>query len=204
MANVSLLATVADQAASQQAGGAASIMPTGVILPYGASNAPNGWLLCDGSAISRTTFANLFAIVGTSFGTGDGSTTFNLPDLRGRFPRFNDSMGSQGVSGVPAAGAASRDTGRVLGSAQTTTTKQQNVGMIAGSNVGNKTFGTVEQNATAYATTSAPGTLLIRIDNVVADTRNNDVTYTRTLTSGDVGAAETRPINLSVNAIIKI
>ena len=127
MANVSLLATVADQAASQQAGGTASILPTGVILPYGASNAPNGWLLCDGSAVSRTTFASLFAVLtanGTTFpyGSGDGSTTFNLPDLRGRFPRFNDSMGNQGISGVPAAGAASRDTGRVLGSAQTQAT----------------------------------------------------------------------------------
>ena len=57
---------------------------TGTILPTVATSAPTGWLLCDGSAVSRTTYANLFTIVGTAFGTGDGSTTFNLPDLRGR------------------------------------------------------------------------------------------------------------------------
>src|SRR6185503_20590605 len=46
--------------------------------------APSGWLNCDGSAVSRTTYANLFAAIGTTFGAGDGSTTFNVPDLRGR------------------------------------------------------------------------------------------------------------------------
>jgi len=53
---------------------------------YGGSSAPTGWLLCDGSAISRTTYAVLFAVISTSYGAGDGSTTFNVPDLRGRIP----------------------------------------------------------------------------------------------------------------------
>ena len=57
---------------------------TGTILPTVATSAPAGWLLCDGSAVSRTTYANLFTLVGTTFGAGNGSTTFNLPDLRGR------------------------------------------------------------------------------------------------------------------------
>lgn len=57
---------------------------TGTILPTVATSAPAGWLLCDGSAVSRTTYANLFNLVGTTFGAGDGSSTFNLPDLRGR------------------------------------------------------------------------------------------------------------------------
>ena len=57
---------------------------TGTILPTVATSAPTGWLLCDGSAVSRTTYANLFNMVGTTFGAGNGSTTFNLPDLRGR------------------------------------------------------------------------------------------------------------------------
>jgi len=61
------------------------ICPTGSILMYGAATAPTGWLLCDGSAVSRTTYADLFAIIGTTFGVGNGSTTFNLPDLRDRF-----------------------------------------------------------------------------------------------------------------------
>lgn len=56
--------------------------PIGSIIPYGGATAPSGWFLCQGQAVSRTTYADLFAAIGTSFGTGDGSTTFNLPDLR--------------------------------------------------------------------------------------------------------------------------
>ncbi|MGE5476572.1 MAG: phage tail protein [Bacteroidales bacterium] len=59
-------------------------VPTGSVLPYCSSTLPSGWLLCDGAAVSRTTYARLFGVLGTAFGAGDGSTTFNLPDLRGR------------------------------------------------------------------------------------------------------------------------
>lgn len=62
------------------------LVPTGAIMPYAASTPPTGWLLCDGSAVSRTAYARLFAVIGTTYGAGDGSTTFNLPNLRGRFP----------------------------------------------------------------------------------------------------------------------
>ena len=55
-------------------------------LPYAGSSVPNGWLTCDGTAVSRTTYAALFAAISTLYGTGDGSTTFNLPDIRQRFP----------------------------------------------------------------------------------------------------------------------
>lgn len=61
-----------------------AVVPTGVQLPYAGSAPPTGFLLCDGSAVSRTTFAALFAVAGTKYGAGDGSTTFNLPDKRGR------------------------------------------------------------------------------------------------------------------------
>lgn len=61
-------------------------MSTGMIVMFGGSSAPSGWLLCDGSAVSRVAYNALFAIIGTAFGSGDGSTTFNLPDLRQRFP----------------------------------------------------------------------------------------------------------------------
>lgn len=60
--------------------------PVGSILLYAGSSAPVGWLFCDASAVSRTTYANLFAVLSTTFGVGDGSTTFNLPDLKGRAP----------------------------------------------------------------------------------------------------------------------
>lgn len=58
--------------------------PPGMIAPYGGDVAPTGWLLCDGAEVSRSTQATLFGIIGTKFGIGDGSTTFNLPDTRGR------------------------------------------------------------------------------------------------------------------------
>jgi microcystin-dependent protein len=60
--------------------------PTGSISMYGGASAPSGWLLCDGSAVSRTTYSALFAIISTTFGAGDGSTTFNVPKLDGRVP----------------------------------------------------------------------------------------------------------------------
>jgi microcystin-dependent protein len=69
--------------AQGQAGQDASA-PTGGIIMFGGSSAPSGYLLCDGAAVSRSTYAALFAVIGTTFGIGNGSTTFNVPDLRGR------------------------------------------------------------------------------------------------------------------------
>jgi microcystin-dependent protein len=60
--------------------------PVGSIIAYGAATAPDGWLVCDGSAISRATYVDLFDVIGITYGPGNGSTTFNIPDLRGRFP----------------------------------------------------------------------------------------------------------------------
>lgn len=57
-----------------------AMFPIGAMFPYGGASAPSGWLLCTGANISRTTYAALFAIVGTTYGAGDGSTTFGLPD----------------------------------------------------------------------------------------------------------------------------
>ena len=60
--------------------------PVGVVSLYAGASAPTGWLICNGAAVSSTTYATLFGIVSTTWGAGDGSTTFNLPDLRGRAP----------------------------------------------------------------------------------------------------------------------
>jgi microcystin-dependent protein len=60
-------------------------VPTGSIVPYVGATAPTGWLLCNGSTVSRTTYADLFAVIGTRAGAGDGSTTFALPDMKDRF-----------------------------------------------------------------------------------------------------------------------
>jgi microcystin-dependent protein len=61
-----------------------AVAPTGVIQAYGGTTAPDSWLICDGTAHSRTVYSDLFGVVGTHYGSGDGSTTFNVPDLRGR------------------------------------------------------------------------------------------------------------------------
>ena len=66
------------------AGGASDNFPIGSIIAYGGTELPNNWLICDGSEVSRTAYKELFANIGTAYGEGDGSTTFNLPDMRGK------------------------------------------------------------------------------------------------------------------------
>ena len=66
--------------------GGNALIPAGFIGMWGAAAAPSGWYLCEGGAISRTTYAALFAAIGTTYGAGDGSTTFNVPDFRDRAP----------------------------------------------------------------------------------------------------------------------
>lgn len=60
----------------------ATTAPTGAIMAFAGATAPTGWRLCNGTAISRTTYSDLFAVIGTTYGAGDGSTTFNVPDYR--------------------------------------------------------------------------------------------------------------------------
>ena len=86
--------------------------PAGVVNMWVGSSAPTGWLLCDGSAVSRTTYSALFAVIGTTYGAGDTTTTFNLPDLLGRVP-----MGAGAGTGL-----TSRTLGAELGAESTTLT----------------------------------------------------------------------------------
>lgn len=80
---------------------AVAVPPVGAIVAYGGATQPAGtdWLLCQGVAVSRTTFAALFAVIGTAFGSGDGSTTFNLPDLQQRFPLGKAASGTGATLG---------------------------------------------------------------------------------------------------------
>jgi microcystin-dependent protein len=76
-------------------------VPPGCVLPFaGAGDVPSGFLLCNGAAVSRTTYADLFTALGTTYGVGDGSTTFNIPDFRGRFLRGYDGTRSAAI-GTP-------------------------------------------------------------------------------------------------------
>ena len=77
-------------------------VPTGAIIPFAGSSIPAGYLLCNGATVSRTTYANLFKVIGTTWGAGDGSTTFKLPDARGRFPEgANGNFGAYHAAGLP-------------------------------------------------------------------------------------------------------
>jgi len=90
-------------------------IPTATIIPWSTASVPSGFLECNGSAVSRTTYAGLFAIIGTTYGAGDGSSTFNVPDLQNNVPvgkSNNKSVGSTGgANTVTKSGNVSASTG---------------------------------------------------------------------------------------------
>lgn len=76
-------------------------LPIGTVLPFSGNSIPSGYLVCNGSAISRTTYADLFAVIGTTYGAGDGSTTFNLPNLTDKFIQGSNTAGTVKSAGLP-------------------------------------------------------------------------------------------------------
>lgn len=74
-------------------------LAVGTIVPYAGSTTPTGWLLCDGTAYSRAMYRTLFTAIGTTFGTGDGATTFNVPNLSGKFPLGKATAGTGSTLG---------------------------------------------------------------------------------------------------------
>ena len=151
--------------------------PPGEIAYFAMSSAPTGWIKCNGAAISRTTYAALFTAIGTTFGAGDGSTTFNVPDLRGEFIRgFDDSRGV--------------DSGRIFGSSQSSQNlSHTHVFSIEGAQsglflaFGREDAGGVTSDSTGYQTGTSGNDKLISI---VAD-----------------GGSESRPRNISLLICIK-
>lgn len=81
--------------------GLSLLMPIGAIMPYAGSSSPGGYLLCDGTAVSRMTYIDLFGVIGTTFGVGNGTTTFNVPDMRGRM-----ALGVSGSNALATLGGA--------------------------------------------------------------------------------------------------
>jgi microcystin-dependent protein len=173
------------------------VMPVGSIMPYGGTTAPDGWLICDGTAVSRTTYADLFTVVGTAFGGGDGVTTFNLPDLRGTFLRGRDA----GAGRDPDAGgreemASGGSTGDTVGSVQADA-MQRITGYFGGGRIGNTTHyspfsGGAFTHSSAGSQGASGANTALRIN---FDSANSPNARTST---------ETRPINAYVNFIIKI
>lgn len=119
-------------------GGSGNGEAVGMVGAFSMASCPAGWLKADGTAVSRTTYADLFAAIGTTYGVGDGSTTFNLPELRGEFLRGLDD--GRGI-----------DAGRTLG------TFQEGTGILANSNSSQGFVGTISNHDGLYTGTSVNG-----------------------------------------------
>jgi microcystin-dependent protein len=168
--------------------GSSDQTPAGTVIWTARSTAPTGYLKANGAAISRTTYATLFSAIGTTYGAGDGSTTFNLPDLRGEFVRGWDD--GRGI-----------DSGRVFGTLQTDELKAHShsgsisavgdhahsydMAVAAGDNDAQAGNTRQTQDATSGRSTGAAGA------------------HTHSLTINSTGGTETRPRNLALLACVK-
>jgi microcystin-dependent protein len=151
-------------------------VPAGGIIAYGGTAVPTGWFICDGSAVSRTTYATLFAAIGTAWGSGDGSTTFNLPDMRGMFLRGVDGTASVDPDkATRTANNAGGNTGNNVGSEQSYQVQSHNHTM---SNHGNTSNASLGLGSPVYVPSGSS-------------------------TTTNTGGNETRPTNVYVYYIIK-
>ncbi len=141
------------------------VTPTGQITGFGSLSIPLGWLLCDGTAIDRITYAALFSVIGTSFGIGDGATTFNVPNLIGRFPYgagavpVGTSAGIANItlssSNLPAHTHSITDPGHnhtTLDTASNVTTGTDPGGVTTGGTTGTSSTGITATNSTGSGT----------------------------------------------------
>jgi len=128
-------------------------IPTATIVPWSNSSVPTGFLECNGSAVSRSTYAALFAVVGTTYGVGDGSSTFNVPDLQDNIP-----VGKSGTKAVGSTGGANTvaKTGNIGGSTANATLSTAQLASHSHSGAFNYTRGTQNQR-TRFPDTSFTG-----------------------------------------------
>src|SRR5210317_1537346 len=144
--------------------GGAEIIPAGTIVAYGSATLPAnaGWLKCDDSAVSRTTYARLFAVIGTTYGAGNGSTTFNVPDFRDRVPlglgTNNSSLGAETTGAAASAVMASATKSGVNTGASNTGTSNTGTGNTGTGNTGTGNTGTGSSTGSAGANTVASNT----------------------------------------------
>lgn len=172
-------------------GGPSNVIPTGTILTFAASVCPTGYLATDGSAFSRTTYASLFAVIGTTHGQGDGATTFNVPDYRGRFLRGVDgAAGRDPNSSTRTAMGTGGNTGNNVGSVQVDAIQgHAHIAGIQGS------YGSYAAITSSNATGGDSGVNQYRINsNIITSDGTNGTPRT---------SSETRPTNAYVNYCIK-
>ena len=162
--------------------------PTGSVYTFAGSTVPTGWLKCNGALLSRTTYASLFAVIGTTYGAGDGSTTFALPDLRGEFVRGADD--GRGV-----------DAGRVLGSAQAGQNASHTHAASASPAGGHShVFESLDRRADIDRGSNAS---LWSIDSTVTQTTSAVGDHIHAVTVNADGGNESRPRNVAMHYIIK-
>jgi len=174
-------------------------IPSGVVFPFAGTTAPYGYLICDGRAVSRTDYADLFLMIGTTYGIGDGSTTFNLPDYRGRFLRGVDgTAGNDPDKASRTAMNTGGNTGNAVGSVQDDTLQQMSGSFGIGSADGvqmARAYGGVFQQLTNGANTPAA-----QYDG--NPSWSTQIEFNASLVART--SSETRPKNANVNYIIKI
>jgi microcystin-dependent protein len=134
-----------------QANDSSILNPTGSIIMYGAASAPSGYYLCEGAAISRSTYSALFGVISTTYGAGDGSTTFNVPDFRDRAPygASTFTLGSKTAGEVNASGQNSTGTGTSGSSGASTVANNTGTGTTGTGTTGTGTTGTSTSGGTA-------------------------------------------------------
>ncbi|QNT25511.1 phage tail protein [Ralstonia solanacearum] len=160
---------------------------TGMVAMFACKTPPAGWLKGNGAAVSRTTYARLFGVIGTTFGAGDGATTFNLPELRAEFPRGWDD--GRGV-----------DAGRVFGSSQAQALSSHQHRTPLGFD-GSNLFGWGDGNATPIFGSEVQSGVLRIVGSVAQSGGAARIGYTDAAVMGVSG--ETRPRNVALLACIK-
>jgi len=177
--------------------GGAEIVPSGTIVGYGAASAPTGWLLCNDAAVSRSTYARLFAVIGTGYGAGDGSSTFNVPDLRDKVPlgkgANNDTLGTTTGSAAASSVLASASKTGVTTAASNTGTANTGTGNTG---TGNTATGTTDDNT---ATTAASNTGTGTTGTANTGTANSGTGNTGTGNTGAEGAGDLTLTTYTVN-----
>jgi microcystin-dependent protein len=172
-----------------------ALIPAGIVSPFAGSAAPSGWLLCAGQAVNRTTYATLFTAISTTYGVGDGSTTFNLPDLRGRAVFGEDDMGGSAANRVTA--GVSGITGTTLGAAGGSEAMHQH-------NHGITDAGHVHSTAFNWATTGGGGTAAQATTSGLNPQNGvNSATTGITINNAGTGTSQNMPPAIILNYIIK-
>jgi microcystin-dependent protein len=184
--------------------------PIGSVIMFAGTTAPTGWLLCYGQAISRSTYSGLFAIIGTAYGVGDGTTTFNLPDMRGRFPLGLDNMGGSAANRVTSAvSGVSADTLGATGGDQNaqadtlTATSAAVLGVTDNGHSHSISTNTIGNNVPSTEITGVPGASSSGGNTNTAYTGIAvSATVTTTVTSGLTGASQNIPPCQTIEFII--